>query len=483
VRRTLAALSVLTIAACAGSPVHQPPAKLPLEPCTAQSVADARCGRLEVFENREANSGRRIPLRIVVLPAREKALPDPVFMLAGGPGQAATQSADFAARTLSAVHRTRDIVLVDVRGTGDSNSLACTTYGPDIQGFFGDFFPIPAVRACRDRLSAHADLRHYTTLNVVADLDDVRAALGYERINVYGTSYGSWTAQIYAQRFPDRLRSVVMKAVAPSFVFAREGLLSYARDAQDALDALFRDCAADATCHAAFPKLRDDFAVLLERFRAGPIEAEIRAAQGGGPVRVSITHGAFATTVMTLLQGSPNAWQLPGLITRAAAGDLSPLASSIQSVREAQQRGIAFGMHLSVMCGESNPQIVDERVRTATAGTFLGDYRVRQMADACREWPRMPAPPNAAEPRRVEVPALLLSGEVDPNTPPRFGEELARTWPNSRHVVLKGVAHSLAGGLECASALMSSFFAAGSVEGLDTSCAATTSRPAFPAGR
>ena len=186
---------------------------------------------------------------------------------------------------------------------------------------------------------------------------------------------------------------------------------------------------------------------------------------------------------MTLLQGSPSAWQIPGLVKSALAGDMAPLAAAIRSVRDGQQRGIAFGMHLSVMCGESNPEIPGERIRTATAGTFLGDYRVRQVQEACREWPRPPTPSDLTDAVRIDAPALLLSGELDPNTPPRFGEELARVWPNSRHVVLKGVAHSLAGGVECASTLIAAFFAAGTAGGLDTGCAATTGRPPFPTAR
>src|SRR5207237_8566775 len=170
----------------------------------------------EVFEGAAAKTGRKIKLNIVVLPALvDQPAPDPIFYLAGGPGGAATiyASADF----ITQLHRRRDVVLVDQRGTGKSNPLVCNFHGDttDMRSYFVESMMLDAVRACRDELAKTADLRLYTTTIAMADLDDVRAALGYDRVNVYGGSYGSTTALAYLHLYPQHVRTATVTGVAP----------------------------------------------------------------------------------------------------------------------------------------------------------------------------------------------------------------------------------------------------------------------------
>ncbi|CAN5624489.1 hypothetical protein BH20VER1_BH20VER1_17950 [soil metagenome] len=191
------------------------PARVELKPCSVDEV-EATCGTFEVFENRAAASGRRIALKVVVLPATgPEKQPDPLFILAGGPGQGASDNAEFIARTFAEVRKQRDIVLLDQRGTGGSNPLDCNVYGATPQGHLRDLYPPDAVRACAEEWQKRADTRFYTTDIAMADLDEVRAAMNYERVNLFGTSYGTRAAQVYMRQFPDRVRAVILKGVTP----------------------------------------------------------------------------------------------------------------------------------------------------------------------------------------------------------------------------------------------------------------------------
>jgi pimeloyl-ACP methyl ester carboxylesterase len=247
------------------------------ERCTIEGVpGEVRCGSYEVLEDRAARNGRSIRLKIVLLAAESKREPDPLFILAGGPGQAATGNAKFFAETFAQVRRTRDIVLVDQRGTGGSSGLECDLYGTSTQGHLGDLFPLESVRQCADQWHTRADLRFYTTEIAMADLDEVRGAMGYERINLFGTSYGARAAQVYMRQFPHRVRSVIMKGVTPITVPLT---LPMARDAQHAWDLLCEDCAADPACNVAFPKLKSEFETVFARLEKDG-ETEVTNAKG-----------------------------------------------------------------------------------------------------------------------------------------------------------------------------------------------------------
>jgi pimeloyl-ACP methyl ester carboxylesterase len=239
------------------------PFKPTLEPCTLPGVeGEVKCGSYNVFENRQTKSGRQIPLFIAVLPALESpAKPDPLFFLAGGPGQGASSLAGFASRAFADVRRHRDIVLVDLAGTGRSAALTCPMY-PNAIFLVGDFYPVNQVRECLASWSQKTDLRRYTTSNLMDDLDEVRAALGYDKINIYGTSYGTRAALVYVRRHRTHVRSIALKAVAPPTM---RGTMHYARDTEASLQNLFRACEGDADCHKTFPNLRNEFREILSR--------------------------------------------------------------------------------------------------------------------------------------------------------------------------------------------------------------------------
>jgi pimeloyl-ACP methyl ester carboxylesterase len=467
-------LLVAAVAACERALGHTFPAWL--RPCTLQDISGpALCGRYEVRENRSGDgAGRKISLRIIVLPARAAhRAPDPIFYLAGGPGGAATEDASWLVESLPKIFAERDIVLVDQRGTGGSNPLDCD-FGATASEAGTGLFPVAAVRACRSALAGRADLRLYTTPIAMEDLDEIREALGYRRINLLGSSYGTYAAQVYLRAHPDRVRSMALIAPVPLSL----SQLQVAGDAQRALDRLFADCAADPACGTAFPELPADFAAVLERLAQRPVQVEIADSDTGQPVEVVLTSEVFRVVLPYRLYSAEAASRVPRSIHLAAHGDFREMARAVLVLRRLMVGGRSRGMYLSVSCSEEPPESWDlQAVQESARGAFMGDLRVRNYMEVCALWPRGEIPRGFHEPVRSRVPALLLAGELDPAIPPFRSEEIVRQLPNSRLIVVPGSSHSPIN--ECTAGLIRDFLGTGSAAGLDVSCVAATHRPPF----
>jgi pimeloyl-ACP methyl ester carboxylesterase len=468
-----AAFAVLAAAGCGGR-LHPAPhgvaADAPgaLRSCVLPGVSgEVACGVVPVWEDRSARRGRRIELRVVVLRARDAApAPDPVVVLAGGPGQGAAAMAPMLARELDGLRLRRDLVLVDQRGTGASNPLTCDGGFAVLADTTGS-----AARACAAALAPRADVRHYATAAAVEDLEEVRAALGYARVNLLGVSYGTRVAQVYLRRHPDRVRSVTLRAVAPlGFNIPRDG----ERAAHAALARLVTDCAADGACAAAFPRLADDLARV--RAHATHAPARTRVATGrGDSADVLLDRTLVDQTLNALLLSAATRQQLPLLLHRAAVDGPAALAPVAAQVRAAVYGQLPAGMYLSVVCTEDAPALRAED-RAASANTFLG--AAAGIAGVCRGWPH-DAPPRDVDARADwPGPALLVSGDADPATTPDAAERLARRWPGARHVVLPATAHgpTFPG---CARDLVVTFVERAGGAGLDASCVRALAWPAF----
>ena len=426
-----------------------------------------------MLEDRSAPSGRRIALAVMVLPATgTPPAADAVFFISGGPGQAATRSADAVAEEHAATRRTRDIVLVDQRGTGGSNGLPCVPFPPgDIRLYLGRPGP-EEIRRCREALSARADLRFYTTEAAVEDLEDVRRALGYERVTLDAGSYGTRVALRYMTRFPGRVRAAVLRAVnPPGFRIP----LPFAAAGQAALDRLIDDCRRDDACRGAFPDVGGDLARALARLDAGPVPVTVTNPGTGKTEKATLDRGTFVARLHLLLFASRLASRIPLLLEGAARGDFSPFADLAAAFGKAIADQIDWGMQLSVLCTEDLPLITREEAERETRATFLGPGRIFDAQALCAAWPRGLLPPDHGRPVRSDVPVLLVSGGVDPATPARYAAEAARTLSRSLHVVIPNGSHVDGGA--CVDAIASSFIAAGSVDGLDTSCARAIRRP------
>ena len=467
-------------------------AQIALVPCAIDGVpGDARCGSHRVWENRAAKQGRQIDLSIIVLAATgPDRRPDPLFALSGGPGDAPSFNARFFSRAFSEIREHRDLVLVDLRGTGKSAPLTCPELAkPDATGVFdADLLSVPAVRACRVRLERSADLTLYTTEIAVDDLDDVRQALGYTQINLYGTSYGSRVAQVYMRRYPGSLRAVTMKGIVPPSMASPA---THARAGDAAWRALVARCTADANCRRTFPTLAADFQALLDRLEktspvltlpAGssrPIDAAGRLAQGRPATSVKVTRGLFAEAFRNLLYTPENAAQAPKLVRQLLNGDDQGIAETALAGRTVLGGDrLAAGFFLSVSCAEDVPYL-PTNTRALAASTFGGDYRLQQQTAACAEWPRGKVSDAHRQPTRSSIPTLILSGELDPVTPPSGGEEVVRTLANGAHVVIRNNGHPIGSAEACVGSMFAAFLEEGSAAGLDQACAAAITAPPF----
>lgn len=426
----------------------------------------ARCGIYKVFEDREAKTGRSLDLNIVLLPATGSEIKEPLFMLAGGPGQAATDLAALALQPFAPVREHRDVVLVDQRGTGRSNRLDCPVEAEESpQSVFGNLFDPDQVRRCLQQVRAHANPTLYTTDLVVDDLDEVREWLGYAQVFLWGGSGGTRTALVWMRRYPDRVAGALLDGVTPTDFRAPS---TYARGCQAALDQMLADCHRQETCHASFPDLEADFAKLMASFANGPVATYI-TDQEGKKLPIDMDLGDFGYAVRGLLYQSRTLAKLPAMIHMAAeTGDFSPFAQAYWQRQTTLRPIVAMGVHFSIFCSEDLRFIADEEVEGFTRDTFLGTYLFDQYRGACDAWEVAEVDKSFLEPVESEVPVLLFSGRFDPSTTVALGEQVALHLPNSRHVVVRNESHGSEFG--CGRQLAIDFMITGTLDGLGPAC-------------
>ena len=471
-RWVYAAWLCLGLALWAGNAWAEP--ELALKRCllrnTAQSRSvSARCGRLRVPENYEQPDGKTIELKVAVVNSLSKNKPSDAFtMISGGPGQASTEDyVQWGVTAFADLRKTRDIILVDQRGTGASNPMRCAIENEDqyLSEEPNDAKTRQLVQTCLAELPG--DPRYYTTSVAVRDLDTVRAALGYEALNVYGVSYGTRVALQYLRTYPERVRSVVLDGVAPAdFVLGP----SIPIDAEKALHLIFERCRQDTRCNAAFGDVKNDFQRLRKRLASESPEVEYRDPRSGLAKTVKLTDAHLALVVRMLSYASESAALIPLIIHRAVQdNDLAPLAAQATLIGRDLNDKMAFGMHYAVVCTEDAPFFDVEQATARTASTYLGALFVRSLATACRYWPKGVMSESFKNPVTSDRPALLLSGGLDPVTPPSNAEQARRTLSNARHVVVKDVGHGVAR-LECVRRMIRDFVNAASVDAINDDC-------------
>lgn len=449
------------------------PAESVLKPCAVdQGPTDAYCTTLEVPENRATGAGRKIALHVVVLRAlKPRAESSPLFVLAGGPGEAAAESAAQAQLLFRSVQKTRDVVLVDQRGTGRSNGLDCAEDSIDPEDTSVD--AVTRTHACLARTQLHADLRQYTTANAVDDLESVRLYLGYGKVNLYGVSYGTRPAMLYAQRYGAATRSAVLDSVAP---VGMKQPLHVPRDSQDALALLVRDCQASAPCASAHPRLHDRIERLLASLDAKPERIEYRDPTTGLRASHVMDRKTVAASLLIALYASDSSALVPVLIAQAEHGDFTGFLALAAASRAATGK-IARGAFLSVICSEDAPNIERGSILAETSNTFLGPGPVEERLEVCAAWPKAMSAP-AVDAVVSNIPALLFSGELDPVTPPPWGAYVAGRSGNARQIVVPGTGHSTINS-GCVPELIGRFLDDPEPARLDVSCLQALHRPRF----
>jgi pimeloyl-ACP methyl ester carboxylesterase len=472
----LVALAIASLSAPAAA------AELELEPCEIPGLqAEARCGTYEVHEDRAAMEGRMIALNIVMLPATgENPEPDPVVLFAGGPGGATTDYAAGVATFAQKALERRDFLLVDYRGTGKSNPLFCPYQEEKSTGALAaleTFIPVDRLEECVEALSPDADLELYTTPYIVDDVAEVALALGYEKVNLSGGSYGTRAALVFMRRHPEMVRTAHLEGVVP--MDARMPV-SFAGDAQEAFDSWVRECASDAECHAAFPDPAGDLANVLAELDRGSKTLEVVDPKTQEVVELELSRQAFVQTLRYMLYNSMNSLKVPAFVHAAAEGNWKPLAQTAYSVAGALMAGLPDGLYLSVTCPEDVNRIGPNAA--AIQRGFLGDFRLVTQVAACKEWVAGELPEGFHDPVRSDAQVLIVSGERDPVTPARWGYQVQEFLPNSVHLAVPHGAHGWFGleGIDCIDEIASQLLDTGSVAELDVeACVASIDRPGF----
>ncbi len=453
-----------------------------LASCVLPGIAEPlRCGQLSVPEARGSSTTRSILLRVVVVPAlARQPVSDPWVELVGGPGNAATDFARQFVEELAYIRQHRDIVLVDQRGTGGSNPLYCTELSLHQISSLPARFPPDDVDRCRVRLAAIADLAQYGSAEAADDLESVRQWLGYSQFNLFGSSYGTRVALEYLRRYPQHTRSVMLwGVVSPDFRRPR----GYARDGQQALERLVAECRIEPACGRAYPATAEQLRAVLSRLDTTPIPLTFRHPGSADSVTTTISHAGMAQAIWSALSYPDRARRLPFVIDHAARGDFAPLRD-LDIAANPPRRRYYNGMHLSVVCAEEVLQNTRAELEAASIGSFMPAVRSVEYLEACRRWGVPAADSVVRTPVRSNVPTLIVSGTMDPITPPRWGEAVARMLSRSRHVVLPHLSHESSGlrGAECLDSLFARFLVNPDPVRVSTDCVASVRPPPFVLG-
>jgi pimeloyl-ACP methyl ester carboxylesterase len=457
---------ILTACLPAQSPLSQASQpRLPLEDCTLSMAGlnvsiKARCGTYTVPEDRSQAAGRKIALNVAVVPAISRTpKTDPVFILVGGPGQAAVELYPALSFSFDRLQKDRDIVLVDQRGTGKSNPLKCK-FPEDEDAELNEQEVLDILKGCPQTLDA--DLRFYTTDIAMQDLDEVRATLGYQQINLYGVSYGTRAAQAYLRLFPDHVRSMTLDAITDTDFRI---FLTASQDGQHALNLMFERCKADADCTAAFPNLSSEFSELLSRLEKQPADISITHPLTGKPLKFKLTRNILRNGVYAQLYSAEMVSLLPlALHTAAKENNFAPFVNQMLS----SDMGIYNGLLYTVTCAEDAPRISAEQAAQAADGSVFGDMSLT-LRTVCPAWPKVQIPADFYKPVNSSVPTLLFSGQADPITPPVYAQKVAAGLPNSLHLIAPGMGHGQLS-RPCATRIFTDFVQQGSTAGLDTAC-------------
>jgi pimeloyl-ACP methyl ester carboxylesterase len=469
------------LAGCGGSPAQGPGAASPtaippieLQPCAVNGV-QARCGVLSVYENRAAQTGRKIDIHLAVIKARgPDPAPDPIFYVAGGPGASGLNDAPYALRVLKAANARRDIVLFDQRGTGRSNRMACPRDRAESLNLVPfDEAMLQDLRNCVARVDG--DPAAYTTAWGVDDLEDIRIGLGYDQINLYGESYGPTAEQIYLQRHGEHVRTMTLEGVSLTDTPMFERM---PRNSQGALDLLFARCQADRACNAAYPNLRAEVEALLSQLEEQPVELSLVDPQSGEPLQ--LTHDWMVLAIHGVLGATPSTVKLPGLIHQAYQGEWSQIEGLVSNDLGGAAPDWSM-MNLEILCHEDWARTGRAETERLSQGSYMGYEDVRRFLAPEEVCALMPHPQREAlyEPVTTSpVPVLLISNEADPQDPPANVATAKQHYPNSLTLVAPGQSHGYMG-IPCRVQILADFIEAGTVEGLDARCLEREGLPAF----
>lgn len=441
---------------------------LTLESCYIPGIKQQiQCGQLQVPENYQLPQGNKISINFVVIPAIDNSKNlEPFMFLAGGPGQAAVELASRLRQVFSEVRKTRDLILVDQRGTGKSHPLQCDDdSNRSIYQIIPEDLDEQEIIDCLAKLSG--DLSQYNSENAIRDFDAVRAALGHNKINIYGGSYGTRAGLVYLRMFPDSLRSVVLDSVGPIEV----PIGTFGQSSARSFDLLLENCKNDESCAQAYPNLLTEYNQVLQRLSEQVVKVAIMHPRLGTPTEFIVSKAKFISTIFTQLYSMQGHAMIPLVIHQAHRGNFTPLAGLIAQTdnSEGSGNGMYIGLTFNIVCNEDMPKISAAMLAADADNSFSGDNSHLAWQAACPLWPSYSVDDSFYQPVTANVPTLILSGNLDPVTPPSNGEKSAETLPNSHHIVVKNAAH-IAAMSSCGVTIINEFLTTLTPKNLDQEC-------------
>ena len=428
----------------------------------------ARCGTLLRPENPADPGSPEIELRVAVVPALNLSPEnDPVVPIAGGPGQGSVEFYAAMEGAFEPLRRNRDILLVDQRGTGASARMDCPI-DDDAILFETELSlddTIAFIDACLEALPH--DPRYFTTSVAVTDLEAVRKALGYTTLNLYGVSYGTRVAQHFARRYPDSTRTVVIDGVVPPQIALGPEI---ATESQKAIDNILARCVGDAACNERFPGIETTFARIVAELREAPVEISVPHPNTGRMEQITFGEGQLAGAVRLLAYNPTSIALLPLFIHEAGNGNWAPLGAQFMMIALQMSDALALGMHNAVMCTEDMPFLDQTTIDfDGIEASYMGSFQLETLEAICATWPAGPIDPEFKAPVASDLPFLLLSGDADPITPPRYAELAAVDLSNATHLIGKHQGHGQIA-VGCTGRVVADFVAAADPDGLDTAC-------------
>lgn len=429
---------------------------------------DAQCSSFLRPEDPQKPNGKQIELFVTKIAAHSsKAEADAFTLIQGGPGGSSIDMLISYYPILQEVLQKRDLIVVDQRGTGRSNILACEQPSEE-QLQTVSFDPVETAENTKKCIEKNhsADLKLYTTSIAVQDLDAVREAAGYEKLTVYGTSYGTRVAQHYMRRFPKQTRAVILDGVVHVGLNLAGGEI--ARRSQGALDSIFKRCQADEQCAEQFGDLDQKFNALKTRLEEQVVEISLPHPVTAKTTTQKISVQHLYAAVRLMPYSTEGIALLPLLISQAYDGDYTLLAAQAMNVEESFSDGYAIGMQNSVMCAEDFP-FTQESDKQNLDSTYFGNTMVEALAVTCKHWPRGVMDDDFRSPFKSNIPVLILSGETDPITPPENGEKALAMFDNSKHIVVPAHGHGVLS-RGCMPALVSEFIEHSDLEQLNSAC-------------
>jgi len=426
----------------------------------------ARCGTMLRPENPADPASPDIELSVAVVPALTlKPEPDPFVPLAGGPGGSAIEFYSAWSHAFEYVRRHRDIVLVDQRGTGTSSRMNCD-FGEDlVDGQYSTERVLQLTRECLDALPH--DPRYFTTSVAVADLEAVRQALGYQQLNLYGASYGTRVAQHFARRYPESTRTIVLDGVVPPQLPLGPEI---ATEAQTALDNILLRCANDDACNTRFPNLQQAFLDVRTQLDDQAVVVDLTDPVTGRRQLVDFGAEELAGAIRLLAYSANSIAILPLLIHEAANGNFAPLAAQFRMIAANMADALAMGMHNAVMCTEDIPFYDKSTIDyDGIEASYMGMFQLEALEAICSVWPAGPIDEGFKESLASDLPVLLLSGDADPITPPRYADLAAVDLENATHLIGKDQGHGQIS-VGCTSRLIADFIDTADPGSIDASC-------------